>query len=60
MLVVVLALLGGLLTALAFVRWARVERAMRLREPLPHFTLGLVVTVAMVAVSVLIAVSFAV
>lgn len=59
-LVVVLALFGGLLTALSFVRWARVERAMRLREPLPRFTLGLVVTVVLVVVSVLLAVAFAV
>ena len=59
-LVVALALFGGLLTALAFVRWSRIERAMRLREPLPRFTLGLVVTVVLVVVSVLLAVAFAV
>ncbi len=59
-LVVVLALFGGLMTALAFVRWARIERAMRLREPLPRFTLGLVVSVVLVVVSVLLAVAFAV
>lgn len=58
-LVVVLALFGGLMTALAFVRWARIERALRLREPLPRFTLGLVVSGALVVVSILIAVSFA-
>lgn len=59
-LVVALALIGALLTALAFVRWARIEQAMRLREPLPRFTLGLVVTVVLVVVSVLLAVAFAV
>ena len=47
----VLGLLGfaGVTMALAYSRWRRVERAMRLGEPLPPFRLGLVVTVAMVA-----------
>lgn len=56
-LVVTLALFGGLMSALAFWRWTRVERAMRLGEPLPRFGLGLVVTVVLVAVSVLLAVA---
>lgn len=59
-LVVGLALFGGLMSALAFWRWAAIERAMRRREPLPHFGLGLVVTVALVAVSVLLAVALVV
>jgi putative membrane protein len=58
--VVGLALFAGLLSALALRRWARVERAMRRREPLPHFGLGLVVTVVLVAVSVLLAVTLVV
>ena len=32
----------------ALVCWARVERAMRLREPLPSFGLGVVMTAALV------------
>lgn len=59
-LVVGLALFGGLMSALALWRWARIERAMRHREPLPHFGLGLVVTVVLVAVSVLLAVALVV
>ena len=37
------------------VRWARVERAMRTGEPLPAFSLGYVLTGAMVVGSVLLA-----
>jgi len=58
-LVVGLALFGGLVSALAFRRWIRIERAMRTRQPLPRFGLGLVVTVVLVAVSVLLAVALA-
>jgi putative membrane protein len=48
--VLVLGLLGFavLMTVLAFVRWARIERAMRLGRPLPAFTLGLVVATGLV------------
>jgi putative membrane protein len=48
--VVVASLLGfaALMTLLAFLRWARVERAMRLHQPLPPFTLGLIVTAGLV------------
>lgn len=35
-------------TVLTYVRWARVERAMRLGLPLPPFTLGVVVTAGIV------------
>ncbi|MEO9323069.1 DUF202 domain-containing protein [Nocardioides sp. C4-1] len=48
--VVVVALLAFALTMalLAYRRWRRVERAMRLGEPLPPFTLGLVMTAGLV------------
>ncbi|CAB4709923.1 unannotated protein [freshwater metagenome] len=59
-LVVVLVLFGGLTTALAFVRWAKVERAMRTHQPLPSFSLGMVLTGAIVVVSVFLAVVLAV
>jgi putative membrane protein len=51
----VLTLLGfaAATMVLAYARWRRVERAMRLGEPLPPFRLGLVVTVAIVVVIVL-------
>ncbi|GAA2015589.1 MULTISPECIES: YidH family protein [Nocardioides] len=55
-LVVVLVLLGGLTTAVALARWARVERAMRTGRPLPAFGLGLLMTAAVVGVSLLLAV----
>jgi inner membrane protein YidH len=55
---VLLVVLGGLVTLFALVRWARVERAMRTREPLPAFSLGFVLTAAIVAGSVLLALAF--
>jgi putative membrane protein len=55
-LVVVLVGLGALMCLLSLVRWARVERAMRLREPLPSFGLGVVMTAALVFVGVLLVV----
>ncbi|MCW2833201.1 MAG: hypothetical protein JWN68_1154 [Nocardioides sp.] len=47
---IVLALLAFalLMTVLAYHRWARIERAMRLHEPLPAFTLGLILTAGIV------------
>ncbi|MBB6626924.1 DUF202 domain-containing protein [Nocardioides sp. KIGAM211] len=57
--VVALVLAGGLITLLAFVRWARVERAIRTATPLPAFTLGLGATVTVVLVAVLLAVALA-
>ena len=59
-LVVALVLLGGVMTALAYVRWARVERAMRNHTPLPAFTLGLAMALAVVVVAVLLAVALGV
>jgi putative membrane protein len=50
LLVVVLVGIGSLVCLFALVRWARVERAMRLHEPLPSFGLGVVMTVALVLV----------
>ncbi|WP_148613693.1 YidH family protein [Nocardioides rubriscoriae] len=48
--VLVLGLLGFavLMTVLSLLRWARIERAMRLHQPLPAFTLGVVVAVGLV------------
>jgi putative membrane protein len=53
LLVVLLIGVGGLVCLFALVRWARVERAMRMREPLPSFGLGVVMTVALVVVGAL-------
>jgi putative membrane protein len=58
--VLVLLLFGGSTCALAWVRWARVERAMRYRAPLPAFSLGLVLAFAVVLLTVLLAVALAV
>lgn len=55
--VVILIVLALACMAMAYVRWARVERAMRLRAPLPGFTAGLILAVAMVVVSVLLGVA---
>lgn len=55
-LVVGLILLGGVVCAFAFLRWAQVERAMRMRQPLPSFGLGLVISVVMVVVAVVLTV----
>jgi len=57
-LAVALVLLGGLMTALALVRWARVERAMRTRQPLPAFTLGFVTVAVVVIGAALVAFAF--
>ncbi len=45
-------------TILAFVRWAQIERAMRLGEALPGFTVGWVLTIAIIVIGVLLAVVF--
>ena len=55
---IALVLLGGLTTALALVRWARVERAMRTPQPLPPFTLGAITVAAIVIGSLLLTVAF--
>jgi putative membrane protein len=51
--------LGAVISVGSFVRWARVERAMRHHEPLPSFGLGLAMTAALVLVSVLLVVVLA-
>ncbi len=43
---------------LAYVRWARIERAMRTSTPLPAFGLGLLITAAVVLVALLLVVGF--
>jgi putative membrane protein len=58
-LAVTLVILGGIVTALAMVRWARVERAMRTHTPLPAFNLGFLLTGAVVVGAILLAISFA-
>ena len=55
-LVVVLIGVGGLVCLFALVRWARIERAMRLRQPMPSFGLGVVTAAALLLVSVLLVV----
>jgi putative membrane protein len=54
--VVALIGLGGMICVLALVRWARVERAMRLHQPLPAFTLGVVMTLFLAFVAALLVV----
>jgi putative membrane protein len=51
-----LIVLGGLVGVGSFVRWARVERAMRLHQPLPSFGLGLAMTGTLVVITVLLVV----
>jgi len=57
LLVVALIGLGGLICLFALLRWARVERAMRRREPLPSFALGVVMTLALALVAALLIVT---
>lgn len=52
--------LGAACTTAAYVRWRKVERAMRLREPLPHFNIGLFMTTAVVVIAVALAVVVAI
>jgi putative membrane protein len=58
-LAIALVLLGGLVTAFAMIRWARVERAMRTGTALPAFNLGFLLTGAVLVGAVLLAFSFA-
>ncbi|WP_296604391.1 DUF202 domain-containing protein [Nocardioides sp.] len=57
-LAIVLVLFGALVTVFALVRWARVERAMRTRQPLPGFGLGYLMTLTVAVGAVLLAVAF--
>jgi putative membrane protein len=52
-LVILLICFGALMCVFSLIHWARVERAMRLREPLPSFGLGLAVTGALVVIAAL-------
>lgn len=54
-LLLILALAAGSAVT-AIVRWARVERAMRLRQPLPASYSGVVLTVAIVLLAAVLAV----
>lgn len=58
-LAVLLVATGSLVTVAALVRWARVEHAMRTRQPLPAFTLGFLLAVAVAAAGVLLALAVA-
>ena len=58
-LVVALLLFAGTMAVLAWLRWARVERAMRTHQPLPPFTLGIIVTGALVLATVLLVLAVA-
>lgn len=51
-----LIVLGALVGVGSFVRWARLERAMRRHEPLPSFGLGVAMTAALAVVAVLLVV----
>lgn len=51
-----LVVLGGLVGVGSFLRWARVERAMRRHEALPSFGLGLAMTGTLAVVAVLLVV----
>lgn len=59
LLVIVLIAIGTLICLFSLVRWARVERAMRLREPLPAFGLGIALTLALVLTGLLLIVVLA-
>jgi putative membrane protein len=52
-LVLGLVVAGAGMSALSLVRWARVERAMRMRTELPAFTLGIWATAAILLTAVL-------
>lgn len=58
-LAVLLVVVGGLVTLFALIRWARVERAMRTRQPLPAFTLGFLLAAAILVGAVLLALALA-
>jgi putative membrane protein len=57
-LAVVLVVVGALVTVFAQVRWARIERAMRTGQPLPAFSLGFLLTGAVVVGAALLALAF--
>ena len=50
-----LVALGAGCTCASYLRWRRIERAMRLREPLPRLSIGLFMTIAVVLIAVALA-----
>ncbi len=58
--VLILLFLAAGCTVLAFLRWAQIERTMRLQEALPGFSMGWVLTVAIVLVAILLGIAFVV
>jgi putative membrane protein len=52
---VLLVVLGTASALLAWIRWALAERSMRRREPLPSFSIGAVMTVALATAGVIVA-----
>jgi putative membrane protein len=56
-LVLGLVVTGALTSTVALWRWARVERAMRLGQPLPALTLGLGVTLVVGIVAIVLAIA---
>ena len=57
-LVGVLLVFAAVMMTLAYRRWSLVDRAMRSGEPLPRFTMGAVITAAVVVTSLLLVVAF--
>ncbi|GGR51585.1 putative membrane protein [Nocardioides luteus] len=55
--VLVLVLTAILCTVFAMIRWARVERAMRERRPLPAFSAGFILAGALLLIAVLLGVA---
>ncbi len=57
-LAITLVAFGAVVTALALVRWARVERAMRTHQRLPAFNLGFLMVAAVLFGSLLLVIAF--
>ncbi|WP_300403478.1 DUF202 domain-containing protein [Nocardioides sp.] len=57
-LVGVLLVFAAVMMTLAYRRWSLVDRAMRSGEPLPRFTMGAVITAAVVVTALLLVVAF--
>ncbi|MEX0427593.1 YidH family protein [Nocardioides sp. DS6] len=55
--VVILVVLAIVCTVMSILRWARVERAMRLRQRLPAFTAGFVLAGSLVVVGALLGIA---
>jgi len=59
LLVGTLVVVAGACTVMSLLRWARVERAMRLRRPLPGFITGYVLAAGLVLACVLVPLALA-